>query len=189
MVIFIDESGIEKSIGHSVFVLVYVCVENIEKLEKAIEEIEKNLKIERFHWADFGSNYGWKIRENFIKKVSFLSFNFKFAVIDNPIYLPKTFEDLLRYFIVEKNIKKIVIDGKKPKWYQRDLKKILRDKGISVRKIRTMHDESSPTLRLADGLAGLIRSYYDKPTERVEKLYSLFENKITAHKVSGQSVQ
>ncbi len=69
------------------------------------------------------------------------------------------------------------------------MKKILRDKEISVKKLRTLNDETAPILRLADGLAGLIHSYYDNKTERVEKLYNLFTKKITAQLVGGQKAQ
>ena len=40
--------------------------------------------------------------------------------------------------MIEKNIKNVYIDGKKPKWYAKRIKKILRDKGISIRKLRTI---------------------------------------------------
>lgn len=161
----------------------------MEKLEKQIQDIERNLKISHFHWADFGSRRGWQVRKKFIEKISKLDFNFKIAIIKNPIRLSKTLEQCLRHLVVEKRISKIVIDGKKPKWYSRQLKKVLRDKGVSVKKIRTMRDEASAGLRLADALAGLARSYYDKPTRDVKKLYEMLENKITAQLVGGQIVQ
>lgn len=189
MLIFIDESGIHKKEKHSVIVLVYVCVEDIKNLENDIEKIEKDLGIVNFHWSDFGSKHGWKIRKEFLRKASRLNFTFKIAVVKNPIYFPSVFEYCLEYLIIEKKIKKIIIDGKKPEWYEKRLKKTLRDKGISVKKIRTLNDESSAGLRLVDALAGLIRSHYDKPTETVENLYKLFENKITAQLVGGQKTR
>ena len=92
----------------------------------------------------------------------------------------------MKYLIIERKIKKIIIDGKKPKWYERKIKKVLRDRGVSVKKLRTLYDEASPGLRLSDALAGLTRAYYDKPTKTIEELYKLLENKITAQLVSGQ---
>lgn len=184
--IFIDESGIQQKDGHSIVVLVYVSVEDLESLEKQIKEIEKQLHIRKFHWSDFGSRRGWKIREEFLRRVSGLEFTFRVAVFQNPVYFPEAFEHCLEHLITERKIKKIVIDGKKPKWYERRIKKFLRDRRVSVKKLRTAKDETSPGLRLSDALAGLIRAYYDKPTETVEKLYKLLQNKITAHLVSGQ---
>ena len=186
MTIFIDESGIQQKDGHSIVVLVYVCIEDLEPLEKQIKEIEKALHIRKFHWSDFGSKRGWKIREGFLRKVSTLEFTFKVGIVQNPVYFPKVLERCLEHLIIERKIKKIIIDGKKPKWYERKIKKVLRDRGVSVKKLRTLYDEASPGLRLSDALAGLTRAYYDKPTKTIEELYKLLENKITAQLVSGQ---
>lgn len=61
-------------------------------------------------------------------------------------------------------ITNIYIDGKKPKWYERKLKKVLRDKKISVKKIRTVRKAGAPAgLQLADALAGLVRYHFDNP--------------------------
>jgi len=189
LMIFIDESGIHKQSGHSSFVLVYVFVKNVELLEKKIKVIEKEIGISHFHWSHFSSKRGWNVREEFLNKVSRLDFHFKVAVVKNPIYFPKVFESCLHSLITEKEIKKIVIDGKKPKWYERRLKKTLRDKEVSVKKLKTAKDEAEPALRLADALAGLVRSYYDKPTERTEHLYGLLKKKITTQLVGGQRVR
>jgi len=77
---------------------------------------------------------------------------------------------------VEENIKKIVIDGRKPKWYSLKLKKILRDKEISVKKVVTIRkEESSPGIRVADCLAGLVRYYHDNPESIVKNWYNRFK--------------
>ncbi len=88
MIIFIDESGIHKESGNSVFVLVYIIAEHAEILEDKIKEIESGLKINNFHWADFGSRRGWDTREGFLRQASKLNFEFKIAIIKNPIYFP-----------------------------------------------------------------------------------------------------
>ncbi|OGE18857.1 hypothetical protein A3J19_04875 [Candidatus Daviesbacteria bacterium RIFCSPLOWO2_02_FULL_41_8] len=73
---------------------------------------------------------------------------------------------------VEENIKKIMIDGRKPRWYNQRLKKVLRDKGVSVKKIVTVRKEqSSPGIRVSDCLAGLIRTNYDNPGSLASKWY------------------
>jgi len=186
MIIFIDESGINKRDGHSAVAFVYLCFSNVVETEKKIIEIEKQLGIKHFHWADFGSKKGWQVREDFLMAASKLDFSFKISVINNPIKFGKVFEKIFEHLIVENKIKKIVIDGKKPKWYSRKLKKVLRDKSISVKKICTANDESAPGLRFADALAGLFRSHYDKPTEKTTKLIKCFNNKITVQLMDGQ---
>lgn len=66
-----------------------------------------------------------------------------------------------------------MIDGRKPKWYGLKLKKILRDKEVSVKKIVTVRkEESSPGIRVADCLAGMIRYYHDHPDSIVEGWYN-----------------
>lgn len=82
--------------------------------------------------------------------------------------------------------KAIYVDGKKPRWVELRLKKVLRDKGISVKKLRTFNDESSPGLRLADALAGVTRAYYDNPKGKAAPLWKKISHKITAQLVGGQ---
>ena len=91
MLIFIDESGIHKKENHSVISFVYVCIEDAENLEDKIEKIEKDLNITNFHWSDFGSKFGWRIRKEFLKRVNKLNFTFKIALIENPIYSAATY--------------------------------------------------------------------------------------------------
>ena len=49
------------------------------------------------------------------------------------------------------------------------LKKALRDKGVSVKKLRTVNDKSQPGVQVADCLAGLVRRYYDNQNEKNSK--------------------
>lgn len=87
---------------------------------------------------------------------------------------------------MEKNFKAIYVDGKKPRWVELRLKKVLRDKGISVKKLKTLRDESSPGIRLADALAGVTRAYYDNPKGKAAPLWKKISHKITAQLVGGQ---
>ena len=112
--------------------MVYIEVCGLPGFEEKILKIENKLKILPFHWAE----NGWKVREKFIKSMASLDFTYKVAILRNPICLPKKLEKVLLHLVVEKNIRKIIIDGKKPRWYERKLKKILRDKGISVKKLK-----------------------------------------------------
>lgn len=87
------------------------------------------------------------------------------AVFENPTHPEKMIEYVFRHLITEDNIERVFIDGKKPKWYEHKLKKILRDRGISVKTLKTVRSDSSPGIQLADCLAGLVRRYYDNPEE------------------------
>lgn len=168
MIIFIDESGTHKQEDHATIALVYVEIADLEGFEKDVERIEGDLKIKYFHWTD----EKWEKREKFIEQILKLDFFVKVAILKNPIKLSESLEDALRHLVIEEDIKKIMIDGRKPKWYNQKLKKVLRDKGVSVKKIVTARkDESSPGIRVSDCLAGLIRSNYDDPRSLAAKWY------------------
>jgi len=175
MFIFIDESGIHKDVNHSTFVLVYIEIEDHDQIEMEIKKVEKRLKIDYFHWK----KTIWDVKKEFIERMLELNFRIKVAVIKNPVNPSQELERILVHMIVEKNIRNIYIDGKKPKWYERKIKKILRDKGISVRKLKTVKDSQYAGIRLADMIAGLSRSYFDKKNlERISKYYQKLQKKI-----------
>jgi len=175
MFIFIDESGIHKKVDHSTFALAYVESQNYSLLEKQVQKIESKLKIDYFHW----SKTAWKVKEKFIKEILKLNFKVKIAVVKNPIKTDKELEKVLTHLIIEKKIKCIYIDGKKPKWYERKIKKTLRDKGISTKKLRTVKSSQNAGVRVADMVAGLSRSYFDKKNlDRISKYYRRLQKKI-----------
>ena len=175
MIIFIDESGIHKKVDHSTFALSYIKFKNYQKIEKEVEAIEEELNIDNFHWA----HTIWKIKEKFISKVLKLDFEVKVAVVKNPIHPQKELEKALIHTIVEKNIKQIIIDGNRYKWFERKIKYVLRNKGISVRKLRKAKDEQYAGLRIADMVAGLTRAYFDKKNPaRFDKYFKKLEKKI-----------
>lgn len=158
MVIFIDESGTHKQSGHAANAIVYIEIEHLEEVEGEIRKILGELKLDFFHWAD----HGWKVRNRFLKKIIKLDFTFKIGIFANPVKTDEMTEIVLEELITEENIKSVFIDGKQPKWYERKLKKVLRDKGISVKKLRTIRNESShPGIQLADSLAGLFRYHFE----------------------------
>ena len=81
-----------------------------------------------------------------------------------------------------------MLDGQKPKRYLRRLKKILRGRGISVKKIRAGNDRSFPCLRLADAYAGLVRAYWDdKENKKAKEIWKIANKKITTQVLSGQA--
>lgn len=159
MVIFIDESGIHKQAGHSTSVVVYVEVKNLEKFEKRLKKIEDDLKISFFHWAE----ERWLMKNKFLSRIFDLNFTVKAAIFENPVKPDLILGTVFAHLIVEKEITKIFIDGEKPKWYENKLKKALRDKGIGIKKLRTVRSRSEVGIQLADALASLIRYYHDNP--------------------------
>ena len=172
MFIFIDESGIHAGDKSSV-ALVYVTVENIEKLNQTVCDLEQSLTIKYFHW----SKYNWKIRHKFLLGLLKENFSVKAMLVRNPFSEDK-FEAAIRELLVEKKIKNVIIDGKKPIRYILRLKKILRENHISAEKIRMGNDKSFPGLRVADAFAGLIRRA-DEKDHRAKELYGLVKIKIT----------
>lgn len=174
MNIFIDESGIHKSVDYSTIVVVYVEVKDIRKLEIDILNIEKELRLKTFHWSD----ERWLIRNKFLKQIIKLNFKFKLAIFRNPFSSQKMLEVVFQHLIIEKSLNGIFIDGEKPRWYEHKLKKVLRDKGISIKKLRTVRSISHPGIQLADALAGLTRYYFDNPkAEDAKKWFEKLKEK------------
>lgn len=165
MVIFIDESGIHKQTGHSTASVVYVEVKNLEKFENKLKNIEIDLRITYFHWAE----ERWFMKNKFLSRIFDLDFTVKVAIFENPVKPYSMLEVVFQHLITEKSISSIYIDGEKPKWYEHKLKKVLRDKGIAIKKLKTVRSKSEVGIQLADCLASLIRYYHDNPEEKDAK--------------------
>ena len=175
MYIFLDESGVDKQKGKSSIALVYITLENLDVLQNAVLEAEKKIGIKNFHW----SHSAWSVRKLFIEEICKQDFKIKIALIRNPFFASSGYEYALQHLVVERNVISMIIDGKKSKSYERKFKKVLRDKGISVQKLKTANDEAYPALRIADAIAGVVRYRYENPEdERVQYLYSKFVKKI-----------
>jgi hypothetical protein len=163
MIVFIDESGIHKQVGHSSASVVYVWARDLDTFEKGIENLNYKLKIDFFHWAESS----WELKEKYLTGVGKLDFLFKVIVFDNPIKYQQIIEVIFKHLLVE-DIDKVFIDGKKPEWYERKLKKVLRDMGSSVKKLKTIRNESAhPGIQLADAIAGLFRYQADNPNSTI----------------------
>lgn len=167
MVVFIDESGIHQQTGHSTTAVVYVQINNLELVEKQISKFLEKINISSFHWTE----HGWKVRQKFLGYIIGLNFTFKIAIFKNPVHLENMLEIVFQHLVTEKDIKRIFIDGKKPRWYERKLKKVLRDKGLSIKKLKTVRSQSYPAIQLADVLAGLARYCADNPNDRQANLW------------------
>ena len=176
MHIFVDESGIHKPTDHSVFVLVYVEIENCDLMEEKVREVEKKLFLEEgFHWSETV----WKVKQKFLELILSLDFQVKIAIIKNPIHPAKELERVLTHMLVERDIHTVSIDGKKSKWYERRMKYILHTKGIAVKKLKTVKAKQSAGIRVADAIAGLARSYFDeKGKEKILAYYKRLEKKV-----------
>ncbi|MDR3642148.1 MAG: DUF3800 domain-containing protein [Candidatus Doudnabacteria bacterium] len=181
MLIFIDESGIHKKDGQSTTALVYVEVEHVDKVNQAVLNVETKLNIRPFHWAE----HGWKIRKSFLELILREDFTVKIFIFRNPFSQEK-WENSLKQLLTEKCVRNIIIDGDKPQRTVLHLKKILRDFGISVKKMRMGNDKAFPCLRLADLFAGLARAHFDdKSKDEAAKLYNIAKIKITTQ-LGGQ---
>jgi len=174
MHVFVDESGIQKQTGHSAFALVFVSVKNDERLNAEVATIENEIGCGAFHWAETK----WKHREAFLERILSLEWDAKIGIIGNPIDPEAELERMMCNLLVETRISGIHIDGKKSKRYERRMKKVLRDKGISTKKLKTVNDEAYAGIRIADALAGLFRSYHDDPeNSRANRWYEQIRRK------------
>ncbi|MDE2188402.1 MAG: hypothetical protein KGJ35_01590, partial [Patescibacteria group bacterium] len=76
MYVFIDESGIHNQQGVSSVVLVCISIDNLDKIQSSVVDLERKLKISSFHW----SKSTWNRRENFIKEIAKENFSIKAAL-------------------------------------------------------------------------------------------------------------
>jgi hypothetical protein len=172
--VYIDESGTNKLNNNSSIAFVYIKVLDQEIFDKRILSIEKELGIKTFHWVA----HSWKVREKFLDKVLSLDFVCKIMISHNPVNPDDQLEKALKYLIVEKEINNLTIDGDKSKTYTARVKKILRNKNITTKKIRGIKDEASPGIRVADMCAGLSRYYYDNKSEQSSIMFNKLKSKI-----------
>jgi hypothetical protein len=174
MLVFIDESGIHKPIGYSTFVMVYVTELDYTILEQQVLQLEKSMNLKSFHWAQSS----WAVKEKFMERALMFHFKAKIIICPNPVHTQNVLEKMLLQMLIENDIHQVIIDGKKPKGYERRIKKVLRDKGISVRKLKTVHDAQSAGIRLADMAAGLSRTYFDgKNSAKITPYFELLKQK------------
>lgn len=123
------------------------------------------MKISYFHWAE----ERWLMKNKFLSQIFDLDFTVKVALFENPVKPDAILEVVFQHLIVEKDITAIFIDVEKPKWYERKLKKVLRDKGIAIKRMKTVRSKSEVGIQLADALASLVRYYHDNPEEKDAK--------------------
>jgi hypothetical protein len=178
----IDESGITSKNGHSTFALVYIEYVNEEDFNKKVLEIEKAHKIDKIHWSEMS----WKIRKSIAVEIAKLNFKSRVSVFKNPINIDESLFLSIKYLILsEDKIKNIYIDGDKPEKFIGKIKNILRSKNLSVKNIKTIHDEKVAGLRIADFVAGAVRFYFDNQNnENALELFRKLKNKISVTHIS-----
>ena len=124
----------------------------------------------------------WKLRLKFAEKIKDLDFYVKAVVYKNPILPDFGLKYSLFEFVKVKDVKSVFIDGKKNKDYEKELKGLLRNKGLKVH-IRIVDDKKESLIRLADFIAGLIRSYSNTLDKDSIYMFNLLKNKLELHKV------
>jgi hypothetical protein len=173
MVFLLDESNIHLPTGTSSIALVHVAdLQELGKLDELVLSVERMLNIYPFHW----STSNWAVREKFIRTVypraaSEIDFRVRVALLSNPVHIETALATTLPRLIAEREVQRLLIDGSKSKEYASRLKKVLRDNGITVKKLRTETDHARPALRVADFFAGLARHRADQPAGRAAILY------------------
>jgi hypothetical protein len=177
--IYIDESGISSKIGHSVYVCLYVKFDNYINILGKIIQIENQLKISYTHWTDMP----WKLRKKFAEKIKHLDFEVKAFIYTNPILPDLGLKHSLFEFVKYDNVKSIFIDGKKNKSYEKELKALLIDRGVKIYSLKIIDDKKEPLIRLADFIAGLIRSHVNTSDKDSLYMFDLLKDKVHLHKV------
>ena len=173
--IYIDESGIISKIGHSVYALVYIKYLNEITVSEKILKIEKELHISHIHWVRMSR----KIRLKLAQKLKNIDFTYTYIMYDNPISQEKALENVLTELLKSNDkIFKITIDGENVTKYEKYLKKMLKMRRIKVYKLKILNDKKEPLVRIADFMAGLIRSYFDSKNKDNIYMYKLLKQKV-----------
>ena len=76
--VYIDESGINKSSGHTTVACVMVVAN--QSIDHIVLKIEKDLTIQNLHWKDMS----WNVREKVIKKIVTLPLKARVVITNNP---------------------------------------------------------------------------------------------------------
>ncbi len=177
-IIYIDESGISSQTGDSVYVSLYIEFNKQIDVSNEITKIEKQLKISYTHWNEMP----WKLRLKFAEKIKDLDFEVKAMVYSKPLLPDRGLKISLFEFVKNSGVSYMFIDGKKNKKYEKELKSLLRDRGIKVYGLKIVDDKKESLIRLADFIAGSIRSYIDFSNKYSIFIFNLLKDKIEIDK-------
>jgi len=172
---YVDESGQDTEGAYFIVVVVISDHQSVSELEERLEKIEKETGKQKRKWT------GTRFKE----KTSYLTEILQIPQLERAIfymsfYNTKDYTELTTLTLASAILKKtsedyrahIMVDGLNEKERSR-ISKRLSQRGIRKRKLRSVRDESSALLRLADTMAGFIRDYEDgKPY--VQELYRRF---------------
>lgn len=175
-IIAIDESGITSLKGYSVYAFVFISVRDYVSISQYIINIEKELKVNYIHRHEMT----WDLRTILAKRLAILNFKIEGIVHKNPINPSKVFESSLVLKISEINhAYRIFVDGHQSKRYEEKIKKALKKHGLQNYRLKFVNDLSEPIVRLADFMAGSLRSHLNNPeNSKSEIIYKILESKV-----------
>lgn len=168
MLVFIDESGTHLSAGIATIAAVYIEEKVYAQVEREFMEAEQTTGVKNFHWTD----EKWAKREQILEHIINSNLTAKIAVLTMNKKTLTEYQIALAHLIVERDIKRVYLDGRQPAYFVNQLKKVLRDKGVHTKKIFPVRrDQASAGIRIADCIAGLMRGHYEHKGQNHEKWY------------------
>ena len=183
MFVYIDESGIHRPTGYSVFAAVFIETEFLSEIEACVNATERDLEISSFHWAESS----WPVKRKFYQGIAKLPFTFITEAFSNPIKPEAALKQFLRHVLSYRTSDTVYIDGTKPRWYASSLKNSLRNYRVSIQNIRLLSDKQAAGLRIADFVAGAIRIYTDG--SRHTDLQKMYRGLLKHQTPSGEGVR
>lgn len=175
-IIAIDESGITSLKGYSVYAFVFISVRDYVSISQHILNAEKELGLDYIHRTEMS----WDLRLKIAEKLSILNFKVEAVVYENPIN-PRNFLDLTLILKISNmnSAYKIFIDGRQSKRTIERNKKLLKKNGFKGYQIKFVNDISEPLIRLADFMAGTIRTHLNNPNHiKSKNIYRMFKSQI-----------
>ena len=174
-IVYIDESNISAQIGYTCYASIFILFSNREKVANKVSHIESELKIAYTHWVDMP----WKLRVSFSEKIQKLDFICIIKLYRNPVSQEKILDSFLNQIInSERKINRIIIDGKKGKRYKEKLKSRLKNSSDISYNLRFVDVKGNSLVRLADFMAGLVRSYKEDKNKYNEFMFDILKHKI-----------
>lgn len=174
MNVYIDESGIQFKDGHSVFAIVFVEQQHEQMLAQGVDKLTQQVRATSLHWSKMGK----RVKAKVVPALSGLPFKYAIVIVPNPL---KNTESALGASMSEilsrMNINALIIDGTWSKRQVSQFKRVLKNGGTKVEKLRGGNDKAYPGLILADIIAGLHRHNLDKPSQETTEQIKIITTK------------
>lgn len=176
---FVDETG-QDTKGCWFLVSVIIIEKDKDSIEKCLLETERESKKFKTKWH----------RAKFFQREAYLNKISKLKQIQKSIYYSSYQNSVFYYDLITLTTAKAIYDRASENYQasivvdglQRNLEKkigvSLRRLNIRVAKIKGARDESSPFIRLADAISGLVRDAYEGNKWSKEKLNKLVKEDI-----------